>query len=126
MSDPLREALKTARDYVADTAAGGLVSLFSTREANAAIRVQAARDLASIEAALSAQVPEDELIERCAKAIEGPHCPVPPDIPYTLEELREVRWEACSDQERAVRRTQARAVLEAADRIEALGSPVRS
>lgn len=42
----------------------------------------------------------DELREAMARAIIGPHNPVPENSPYTLEHLREVRWRQSTEAER--------------------------
>jgi hypothetical protein len=50
---------------------------------------------------------------RVAMAIEGPHLPVPPTCRYTLQELREVRWEYLSPSEQKLRLQEAKAAIEA-------------
>lgn len=55
----------------------------------------------------------DQLIERVAKAIEGPHLPVPDSSRYTLDELRDVRWRALSRQDQSIRLNEARAAIAA-------------
>lgn len=50
-------------------------------------------------------------VERMARAIEGPHFPVPEGSKYTLDELRAHRWAGLTTQKRGERMTQARAAL---------------
>ncbi len=47
-----------------------------------------------------------------ARAIEGPHRPVPEGSRFTLEELRDVRWNRLTEQERGARLNEAQAVLD--------------
>ncbi|WP_247997036.1 hypothetical protein [Brucella tritici] len=37
-------------------------------------------------------MPSKELIEKVAKAINGPFHPVPEGSPYTLDQLRDIQW----------------------------------
>jgi hypothetical protein len=55
--------------------------------------------------------PEDAAVLRVAKAINGPHVPVPEGSPRTLEELREVRWGMLSRMEQAARLNEARSAI---------------
>jgi hypothetical protein len=52
-------------------------------------------------------------VERIAKAINGPHSPVPVSSPYTLEDLRDVRWSQLTAGEKRMRRNEAEAALAA-------------
>lgn len=54
---------------------------------------------------------EDDLVTTLAKAINGPHQPVPPTSRWSLEQLREVLWGRLPRQEQAARCEEARAVL---------------
>lgn len=42
----------------------------------------------------------DELIEKVAKAINGPFRPLPEGSPHTLEQLRDIRWTQINGRER--------------------------
>lgn len=42
----------------------------------------------------------DELIEKVAKAINGPFRPLPKGSPHTLEQLRDIRWTQINGMER--------------------------
>lgn len=41
-----------------------------------------------------------ELIEKVAKAINGPFCPVPEGSLFTLDQLRDIRWQQINEMER--------------------------
>lgn len=56
-------------------------------------------------------MPDDELIEAMAKAINGPHLPVPATSKFTLDQLRYVRWSALSNSERQSKLNEAKAAL---------------
>lgn len=56
---------------------------------------------------------DDALVEAAAKAILGPHEPVPPGSRYTLEELREARWALAEDHQRKQALWSARAAVAA-------------
>lgn len=53
------------------------------------------------------------LVEKVAKAIEGPHKAVPADSKYSLEELRDIKWSHLSGQERSVRLNEAKSAIDA-------------
>jgi hypothetical protein len=50
-----------------------------------------------------------ELIEKIAKSINGPFHPVSEHLPYTLDQLREIRWTQINEAERKLCLAQARA-----------------
>lgn len=52
-------------------------------------------------------------IEKVARAIIGPHEPVPASSRYTLDELREVRWRQITSDERSMALREAKAALAA-------------
>lgn len=54
----------------------------------------------------------DEMIEKLAKAINGPHNPVPSNSEHTLSDLRDVRWAHLSKNEKQVCINAAAAVLD--------------
>ena len=45
-------------------------------------------------------MPSKELIEKVAKAINGPFHPVPEGSPFTLDKLRDVHWQQINGAER--------------------------
>lgn len=47
-----------------------------------------------------------------AKAIVGPHQPVPAGSKFTLEHLRDVRWNMLTDYEQDIRLAEAQAVID--------------
>lgn len=53
------------------------------------------------------------MIENVARAIIGPHDPVPAGAPYTLEKLREIRWEQAGRGGQAVAIREAKAAIAA-------------
>lgn len=53
------------------------------------------------------------MVERVARAIVGPHRPVPAGSPYTLERLRDVRWQQANNTERQNALNEARAAIKA-------------
>ncbi len=53
------------------------------------------------------------MIERVARAIVGPHRPVPDGSPYTLDQLRAVRWGQANSTEQQNALNEARAAIEA-------------
>ena len=55
----------------------------------------------------------EDQVERVARAIEGPHLPVPATCKFSLDELRETRWGMLSRQEQQVRLNEARAAIAA-------------
>ena len=52
-------------------------------------------------------------IEKVARAIIGPHEPVPASSRYTLDELREVRWRQITSDERSMALREAKAAIAA-------------
>jgi len=52
-------------------------------------------------------------VEAVAKAIEGPHCPVPQGAGYTLADLRQRRWNMLLPDEKQARLNEAQAALAA-------------
>lgn len=42
----------------------------------------------------------EALVEKVAKAINGPFRPVPEGSPYTLDQLRDIRWQQINEMER--------------------------
>lgn len=58
-------------------------------------------------------VPSESVVERMAKAIVGPHNPVPTGSRFSLLDLREVRWSNLTLQDQGYARIQARAALAA-------------
>lgn len=54
---------------------------------------------------------DDGEILRVAKAIEGPHLPVPDDSPYTLDDLRDQNWRHLTTSEQHARLNEAASVL---------------
>ncbi|WP_210251555.1 hypothetical protein [Brucella intermedia] len=42
----------------------------------------------------------EALVEKVAKAINGPFRPVPAGSPYTLDQLRDIRWQQINEMER--------------------------
>ena len=58
------------------------------------------------------------VIDVVAKAINGPHLPVPDGVGYTLEHLREIRWRNhTTEAERQQARNSARAALVAMQEV---------
>ena len=53
------------------------------------------------------------MVERVARAIVGPHRPVPDGSPYTLDQLRAVRWGQANSTEQQNALNEARAAIEA-------------
>ena len=64
-------------------------------------------------------------IEKVARAIIGPHEPVPASSRYTLDELREVRWRQITSDERSMALREAKAAIAAMQPAphEPVGSP---
>lgn len=65
---------------------------------------------------MSASPPEGtdmNQIEKVARAIIGPHEPVPASSRYTLDELREVRWRQITSDERSMALREAKAAIAA-------------
>lgn len=52
-----------------------------------------------------------ELIKEVAKAIEGPHKPVPEGSKFSLYHLREVRWSMLSESDKGCRLNEAQSAL---------------
>ncbi len=53
----------------------------------------------------------EALVEKVAKAISGPFHPVPEGSPYTLDQLRDIRWQQINDVERKLCLSGAKAVI---------------
>lgn len=53
----------------------------------------------------------EALVEKVAKAINGPFHPVPEGSPYTLDQLRDIRWQQINDVERKLCLSGAKAVI---------------
>nr|WP_312968072.1 hypothetical protein [Brucella intermedia] len=51
------------------------------------------------------------LVEKVAKAINGPFRPVPEGSPYTLDQLRDIRWQQINDVERKLCLASAKAAI---------------
>lgn len=57
--------------------------------------------------------PTDAMIRKIALAFGGPYLPVPADSKFTLEQLREKRWQMLSRQEQQVMLNGAKSAIEA-------------
>ncbi|WP_113476180.1 hypothetical protein [Brucella intermedia] len=53
----------------------------------------------------------EALVEKVAKAINGPFHPLPNGSPYTLDQLRDVRWQQINDVERKLCLSGAKAAI---------------
>ncbi|MCH4543154.1 hypothetical protein [Ochrobactrum sp. A-1] len=56
-------------------------------------------------------MPSKELIEKVARAINGPFHPVTEGSPYTLDQLRDIRWQQINDVERKLCLSGAKAAI---------------
>ena len=56
-------------------------------------------------------MPSKELIEKVAKTINGPFHPLPNGSPYTLDQLRDIRWQQINDAERKLCLSGAKAAI---------------